>query len=145
MKTRAQYFKRKAVLYLGVFLSSFVIVASVWAMYGDWMKYFRLSRSGKWTTGKEIGAGKIQVENWMGENGLITQPLLLSIESNGDSHAQDANVPVVYFPPNPKIACACNPTDELLHTTYVVALWSSLIALLMTYGYHHFRKDYWDE
>jgi hypothetical protein len=144
MKTRAQYFKRRVVLYSVVFLNSFVMVATVWAIYGDWMKYFRLSRSGKWTEGKRIGVDKIQVENWVGENGLITQSSIVSIEVNSSIDNIDTTVPVIYLPSNPKIACACNPVEALRDATYAVAIWSSLIALLLTFGYHHFRMDYWE-
>lgn len=145
MKTRALYFKRRAILYLTVFLTSFVLIATVWAMYGDWVKYFRLSRSGKWTTGKRIDGGRIEAENWISKDGYLVQSVQHNIESNSDVTIPVLDVPVVYWPTNPQIACACDPRESLRNVTYTIALWASLIALLGTFGYHHFRKDYWDE
>jgi hypothetical protein len=146
MKTRAQYFKRRVILYAGVFLSSFLLVATVWAINGDWMKYFRLSRSGKWTEGKRIDANRIEVEYWISKSGYITQPGLFNFELNsGVGDQRNRVVPVVYWPANPQVACACEPRESLRNMSYNVALWTSFIALMVTFGYHHFRKDYWDE
>ena len=145
MKTRAQYFKRRVILYLGVFLSSFVLVAAVWGIFGDWMDYFRLSRSGKWTTGKVVDSNHFEVKYIIDDRGYVSQYGYVIFESKINSRAPEQEVPVVYLPLKPQIACACDPRESLRNVSYTIALWSSLIALLVTFGYHHFRKDYWDE
>lgn len=127
-------------MYLTVFVTSFVLVASVWAIFGDWMKYFRLSKSGQWTSGVRIGDGRIAVEHWISKNGYLTETGFLNSQFNSKD-----TVAIVYLPTNPQIACACDPHESLRNLTYTIALWSSLVALLVTFGYHHFRKDYWDE
>ncbi len=121
------------------------MVALVWGIFGDWMKYFRLSRSGQWTTGKRIDTSHIEVESWISKEGYLTESGILNSGLNSDLGIQNSNVPIVYWPTNPQIACACDPRESLWNVTFTVAIWSSLIALLVTFGYHHFRKDYWDE
>ncbi len=145
MKTRAQYFKRRAISYSGVFLSSFVLVAAVWGIFGEWMDYFQLSWSGKWTTGRVVDSNHVEVEYFIGGRGVVNKSGSVIFESKINSRAPDQEVPVVYLPLKPQIACACDPQESLWNVTYTIALWSALVALLVTFGYHHFRKDYWDE
>jgi hypothetical protein len=145
MKTRAQYFKQRVVLYFGVFLSSFVVVALVWGIFGDWMNYLRLSWGGKWTTGTEVNSNHLEVKYIIDGRELITQYGFVIFESKIISGPHEQKVPVVYLPLKPQIACACDPQESLWNVTYTIALWSALVALLMTFGYHHFRKDYWGE
>ncbi len=132
-------------LYCGVFLASFVLVAVVWAIFGDWMRYFRLSRSGQWTTGEVIDSNHFEVKYIIDDRGFITRYGYVIFESKINSRAPNKEVPVVYLPSKPQIACACDPQESLGNLTYTIALWSSLVALLVTFGFHHFRKDYWDE
>ena len=145
MKTRAQYFKRRVILYAGVFLTSFVLVAAVWGIFGDWMDCFRLSRSGKWTEGEVIDSNHFEVKYIIGDREYITRYGYVIFESKINSRVPDKKIPVVYLPLKPQIACACDPQESLWNVTYTIALWSALVALLVTFGYHHFRKDYWDE
>ena len=144
MRTKRQYSSQRVKAYLIFYLGSFALLATVWALTGDWLKYYQLKNYGVSVSGKFISASNYQIEYWAGNNRYVIQYADNLYESNSNLSDLGAEIPVVYLPQKPQTACVFNPTEAFNNATLTVVIWSSVMALLLTWGYYHFRKDYWD-
>ncbi len=144
MRTKRQYSSQRVKIYLTFYLLSFSLLATVWALTGNWLKYYQLKNYGVSVSGKFISASNYQVEYWVGNDRYVIQYADNLYESNSNLSDLGTEIPVVYLPKKPQTACACNPTEAFNNATLTVVICSSVIALLLAWGYHHFRKDYWD-
>lgn len=136
MKTRKQRRNKRMQIYLLVYFLSFFASLIFVAVTGDWSSYYRLEKRGVATTGKILSDSKHALFRVEGRDYYAGLPLLYSLS--------DYSVTVVYDPQNPQVACVCVPRDSLASESWWVLLVSALFALFILWGYHHFRKDYWD-
>ncbi len=134
MKTRSQRKNNRIQVYLRVYLLCVMATMLTLALTGEWIKYFKLSRSNLSTVGRIVGR---EVQYTVEGQNYTTNLSTLFISSR-------YSVTVFYHPPNPQIACACNPQESLTSESWWVLLLGLGFSLLVIFGYHHFRKDYWD-
>lgn len=134
MKTRNKLARQKLRIYLLVFVCTFLATTITLVFSGDWSRYYKLNRSHAVTAGFVNGRiAKFSVNNKSYETSISFGAILSRI-----------SVEVKYYPTNPSIACACNPADELQKESWVVLLIGLMLSVFVLWGYHHFRKDYWD-
>ena len=134
MKTRRQRRRKRIQVYLLAYILCVVVTSLLLALTGDWIKYFKLSRDNRTIVGRIVGR-EVQ---YPVEGQTYTTDMSAMIIYSAYS------VTVHYYPPNPHIACVCDPQESLAAESWWVTLVASGFSLLVLFGYHHFRKDYWD-
>jgi hypothetical protein len=123
-------------IYLLVYFLSFFASLIFILVTGDWGSYYRLEKRGVATMGKILADRKQALFRIEGRDYYAALPLIYSFS--------DESVTVVYDPQNPQVACVCVPIESLGNESAWILFKSLLFALFILWGYHHFRKDYWD-
>ena len=134
MKTRTQVRKRKFYSYLSVFGLTMLATVITLMLSGDWSRYYKLNKEFAVANGWVVGRfAKFSVKDKKFETTLPIGYIYSRISAE-----------VKYFPPNPQIACVCNPSESLEQENWFMMLEGLVVSLFVLWGYHHFRKDYWD-
>jgi amino acid transporter len=134
MKTRKQRRHQRNKVYLLVYFLSVVTITILWALTGDWVRYYKLSRDRAIAVGRI--AGTEAAYSVGGQEYTVSLPTLFFYSKY--------SVEVIYHPSNPRIACVCDPQESLKTEGWWVLLIALGFSLFILVGYHHFRKDYWD-
>ena len=134
MKTRSQRRRKRIQVYLLVYFLCAVVASLLLALTGNWVKYFKLSRDNRSVVGRIVGR---EVQYTVEGQTYVTDMSAMIIYST-------YSTAVHYYPPNPHIACVCDPQESLAAESWWVLSLSFGFSLFILFGYHHFRKDYWD-